>query len=363
MDQDQPPPAPGSIGGTVERGLALVLVGGVVLGVLATLRPFATAILFGSILAIALWPLRAGLVARGLRPSRAAVLLLLLVIAAIVLPLLAVAPGLVSAVEVGATTLRGMIAAAPATPPPWLLQLPLVGEWIGTNWIRAAEAQGEFGPLIAPYAGRIQAVLIDVAAGLADSTVQMLLALVVAAMLWTSGEVIGEALSHGAVRLGGPTGAAALEAAGGAVRSVAYGVVGTSVLQGVLAGIGFAIAGVPAAALLGFLTLVFSISQVLGPLVVVTWAGAAWWLYDQGNTGWAIFMAVWGATAVSSGDNVLRPLLIKRGVQMPLSLIILGVFGGFVAFGFLGLFIGPTMLAVGLVMLRAWQGAPASGAA
>jgi predicted PurR-regulated permease PerM len=356
MDDQDKPPAPASIGGTVERGLALVLVAGVVFGVLATLRPFATAILFGAILAIALWPLRAMLVARGVGHGRAAALLLLLVIAAIVLPLLAVAPGLVSALETGATTARGMIAAAPATPPAWLLDLPLVGGWIGTNWARVASAQGEFGPLIAPYAGRIQAVLIDLATGLADSTVQMLLALVVATMLWNSGETIAESLSHGAVRLGGPTGAAALEAAGGAVRSVAYGVVGTSVLQGILAGIGFAIAGVPAAALLGFLTLIFSISQVLGPLVIVTWAGAAWWLFDQGNTGWAIFMAVWGATAVSSGDNVLRPLLIKRGVQMPLSLIILGVFGGFVAFGFLGLFIGPTMLAVGLVMLRAWQG-------
>jgi predicted PurR-regulated permease PerM len=112
---------------------------------------------------------------------------------------------------------------------------------------------------------------------------------------------------------------------------------------------------VPAAALLGFLTLVFSISQILGPLVVVTWLGASWWLFEQGSTGWAIFMAAWGALAVSSGDNILRPLLIKRGVQMPLSLIILGVFGGFVAFGFLGLFIGPVLLAVGLVMLRAWR--------
>jgi predicted PurR-regulated permease PerM len=357
MDEQTPPPVSGQegIGTTVERGLALVLVAAVVLGVLATLQPFATAILFGSILAIALWPLRVMLVARGFRTGRAATLLLLLVIAAIILPLLAVAPGLVSAIEGGSTTLRAMVAAAPATPPAWLAELPMVGGWIVAKWTHLATTHGEIGPLIAPYAGRIQSVLISVATGLADSTLQMLLALVVATMIWSSGEVIGEAMMHGAVRLGGPTGAAALEAAAGAVRSVAYGVVGTSVLQGVLAGIGFAIAGVPAAALLGFLTLVFSISQVLGPLVVVTWAGAAWWLYDGGSTGWAIFMALWGALAVSSGDNVLRPLLIKRGVEMPLSLIILGVFGGFVAFGFLGLFIGPTMLAVGLVMLRAWQ--------
>lgn len=149
----------------------------------------------------------------------------------------------------------------------------------------------------------------------------------------------------------------ALNAAGAAVRAVAYGVVGTAAAQGLLAGIGYAVAGVPAAALLGFLTLVFSVTQILGPLVVVMWVAAAWWLYDGGQTGWAIFMAVWGLVVVSGSDNILRPLLIKRGVEMPLSLIILGVFGGFVAFGFLGLFIGPVLLAVGLVMLRAWRSA------
>jgi predicted PurR-regulated permease PerM len=183
----------------------------------------------------------------------------------------------------------------------------------------------------------------------------MLLALVVATMLWISGDAIAAELRYGAGRLGGPTGVHALDTAASAVRAVAYGVVGTSVAQGVLAGIGYAIAGIPAAALLGFLTFVFSISQVLGPLVIVMWIGAAYWLFDGGHLGWAIFMALWGLIPVSGSDNILRPMLIKRGVEMPLSVIILGVFGGFVAFGFLGLFIGPVLLAVGLVMLRAWR--------
>jgi predicted PurR-regulated permease PerM len=178
-------------------------------------------------------------------------------------------------------------------------------------------------------------------------------------MFWTSGDAIAEALGHAARRIGGPTGANALDTAAGAVRAVAYGVVGTSILQGILAGIGYAVAGVPAPALLGFLTFVFSISQVLGPLVVVLWAGAAWWLFDGGSTAWGVFMAAWGLLVISSSDNVLRPMLIRRGVPMPLSIIIIGVFGGFIAFGFLGLFIGPVLLAVGLVMLRAWR-APAA---
>jgi predicted PurR-regulated permease PerM len=84
------------------------------------------------------------------------------------------------------------------------------------------------------------------------------------------------------------------------------------------------------------------------------WIGASWWLYDQGQTGWAIFMAAWGVLAISSSDNLIRPLLIRRGVDMPLSIVIIGVFGGFVAFGFLGLFIGPVLLAVGYNLFWQW---------
>lgn len=352
---DHQPAGPGGLGGTIERALALVVVGGVLLGIFAVLWPFATAIMFGAILAIALWPLRDALVARGLRPGWAAALLLLLVLAAVVGPTLLIAPGLVAAINGGMAWAQQAIIAAPGAAPDWIASMPLVGERIATFWSQVAEARTDMGELFAPYAARIQTALLDLARGLADSLVQLLLALVVAAMLWTSGDAIAEPLRYGAGRIGGPTGVNALETAGSAVRAVAYGVVGTSVAQGVLAGIGYAIAGIPAAALLGFLTLVFSISQILGPLVIVMWAGAAWWLFEQGQTGWAIFMAAWGLLVVSSSDNVLRPLLIKRGVQMPLSIIILGVFGGFVAFGFLGLFIGPVLLAVGLVMLRAWR--------
>ncbi|WP_372620819.1 AI-2E family transporter [Falsiroseomonas sp.] len=356
---DQQPPGPGGVGGTIERALALIVVGAVLVGILAVLWPFATAIMFGAILAIALWPLRDALVARGVRPGWAAAVMLLVVLCAVVGPTLLVAPGLVAAINGGMAWAREAILVAPEAPPDWLGGLPLVGERITAGWAKLSEARSDLGGLVAPYALRIQQVLLSVAGGLADSLLQMLLALVVAAMLWTNGDAIAEPLRYGAGRIGGPTGIQSLETAASAVRAVAYGVVGTSVAQGILAGIGYAIAGVPAAALLGFLTLVFSISQILGPLVVVMWAGAAWWLFEQGTTVWAIFMAAWGLLVVSSSDNVLRPLLIKRGVQMPLSIIILGVFGGFVAFGFLGLFIGPVLLAVGLVMLRAWRSATA----
>jgi predicted PurR-regulated permease PerM len=348
-------PPPGGTTQLVERALLLILVGGLVVGVLLVLRPFATAIMFGSILAIASWPLRAGLVARGMRPSLAAAVLLLLMLALLVVPLLLVAPGLVASIEGGVLEARGLLERAPREPPSWVLALPLVGAQAAALWERVTAAHGDVMPLIQPYTAQLRGLALSVATGLLESTVQILLSLAAAAMLWSSGDAIGAALDHAASRLGGETARRSLDAAAGAVRSVAYGVVGTSVLQAVLQGIGLAIAGVPNAILLGFLTLIFSISQILGPLVIVTWIGAAWWLFDQGSTGWAVFMLAWGLLLVSSSDNVVRPLLIKRGVRMPLSLIILGVFGGFVAFGFLGLFIGPTLLAVAYVLLEAWR--------
>jgi predicted PurR-regulated permease PerM len=351
------PPPPGA-GLLLERALLLFLFAVLLLGVLLVLRPFATAILFGSILAIALWPLRDGLVGRGVKPSVAASLLLLLLLLIAVAPVLAVAPSLVATAEIGFRVGREAIENAPDVAPAWLTGLPFIGAQVAAGWERVMASETDIAALLAPYGAQIRGFVLSLGSAIVDSALQLVLSLAAAALLWTTGEAIGEALAHAARRLGGETALRSLRAAEGAVRSVAYGVVGTSILQGVLQGIGLAIAGVPGAALLGFLTLLFSISQVLGPLVIVTWAGAAWWLFQQGSTAWAIFMLAWGLLLVSSSDNVLRPLLIKRGVQMPLSLIILGVFGGFVAFGFLGLFIGPTLLAVAYVLLSAWRATP-----
>jgi predicted PurR-regulated permease PerM len=270
-----------------------------------------------------------------------------------------VAPGLAAQMGAAVDNLREAMAGLSPTPPAWLAGLPLVGERLGQLWTRLHAAEGDIGAMIAPYSRPIASYLVNVGQAAVESVVEILAALVVATVFWTSGDAMVAQLRDVARRLGGQTAVASVDMAGGAVRGVAWGVVGTGLLQAVLMGIGLAIAGVPGAAVLGFFTLVFSISQVLGPLVVVTWAGAAAWLYGEGETGWAIFMLLWGLLLVSSSDNVVRPLLIKRSSAMPLGLIILGVFGGLIAFGFLGLFIGPAVLAVAHGLLRAWQEAGA----
>ena len=129
-----------------------------------------------------------------------------------------------------------------------------------------------------------------------------------------------------------------------------YGVIGTALIQAVLAGIGFLIARVPGAGVLALLTLFFSLIPLGPPLVALP---AALWLHHQGSTGWAIFIMVWGV-AVGSIDNFLKPWLISRGSTTPFLLILFGVLGGAIGFGFIGVFLGPTLLAVGYRIVQEW---------
>jgi predicted PurR-regulated permease PerM len=340
-----------------ERVAVLLLLALLLYGVVRVLEPFGIAIAFGAFIAIGTWPGREALVRRGLRPGVAAGVMLLVLVVGVALPAAVIAPGLAAQLSAGFDAARDMLANMSPLPPAWIHGLPLVGERAAALWTRLYAAEGNIGGVIAPYGSAIMGLLVSIAHAAAGSVIDLLLALIVATVFWTSGDTILTHLQDIARRLGGAPAVASIELAGGAVRGVAWGVVGTAVLQAVLMGIGLAIAGVPGAATLAFATLVFSISQVLGPLIVAIWGGAAAWLYANGDTGWAIFMLAWGLIMVSTSDNFVRPLLIKRSSALPLGLIILGVFGGLIAFGILGLFIGPTLLAVAHGLLRSWRGA------
>lgn len=364
-----PPESPGTeerYAATVllaERAAVLILLALLLYALVRVLEPFGMAVAFGAFMAIGTWPGRDALVRIGLRPAAAAATMLVAIILVVAIPAVLMAPGLADQIGVVVTRGKEVLERLPPEAPAWLHDLPLIGDRIAEGWPRLRALQGDIRSVIAPYSGQIARLLVDIGQEAAGSLLQLLLSLVVATMFWASGDRMVAQLRDIATRLGGATGAAAVDAAGGAVRGVAWGVVGTGILQAVLMGMGLAIAGVPGAAVLGFLTMIFSISQVLGPLVIVTWGGAAAWLYGQGEMGWAVFMLVWGLVLVSGSDNIVRPLLIQRGSAMPLGLIILGVFGGLIAFGFLGLFVGPAVLAVAHGLLRAWQQGGAARAA
>lgn len=340
----------------LEHAVLLLLFAGLIIGVLAVLRPFATAILFGAILAIAAWPLRDLLLRHGLKRGWAATLLLLLALAIVAVPLLAVAPGLGDRLTQGTTRLQDYFASSPQLPPS-LAGLPLVGERLATAWDKMLTAGGDIQTALEPYSDALRQTLVGAARALGQSVLQIILSLVVATFFWVSGDALAAALHDILRRLGGEFAATTLDVAAGAVRSVAYGVVGTAAIQAVIMAFGLAIAGVPGAVLLGFVTLLLALSQIGAPLIILIWAGAAVWLFGQDQQGWGVFMIFWGLV-VTVIDNFIKPFLIGVGVAMPLSLTILGVFGGFVAFGFLGLFIGPTLIAIAYTLLESWRGAP-----
>ena len=195
-----------------------------------------------------------------------------------------------------------------------------------------------------PHMAWLRNTALTLGGALAQGIVQILLSLIIAAMFWVQGETLRTTILEIGQRFGGQLAKNALQLAAASIRAVSYGILGTAVAQAMLLALGMWICGIPGAGVLGFIALIIALSQV-GILLVLIWGGCAWWLYSNGETNLAIFMAIWG-TIVSVIDNLLRPLLVGVAVTIPFTMIFFGVFGGFVAFGFLGMFIGPTLLAV-----------------
>jgi predicted PurR-regulated permease PerM len=341
----------------IERSLLVLMLIALFVGVLAVVKPFMTAMLFGMSVATAGWPVRQALVHRGLGRGMAATLLLIASLALIALPLLIVAPNLVEQLTDGIQRMQAYFAVAPAQPE-WIGGVPLVGHHLSRAWSRLVESQGNLEVLAAPYIGSIEQMVIVAARALADSVLQVILSLIIATVFWLNGDALIAVLHESLRRLGGATGELTLDVAGLAIRGVAYGVLGTAAIQALLLTIGLAVAGIPAATMLGFVGLLLAVSQVGAPLIVLIWGGAAWWLFAQDYPAWGGLMIAWGLV-VSTIDNFIKPWLIGFGVQMPLSLTLLGVLGGFATFGFLGLFIGPTLIAVLFTLLQAWREAAA----
>jgi predicted PurR-regulated permease PerM len=171
--------------------------------------------------------------------------------------------------------------------------------------------------------------------------------------IFRDAHIYGGALLTVARKLGGPLGERMLKLARGTITGVMVGIIGTAAGQAIVGMIGYLIAGVPGVMMLTFATFIFAMVPVIGPTLI--WGGAAVWLYEQGQSGWAMFMLLWGVFGISSVDNFIKPVLISRTAAQPLLLIVVGVFGGVLVFGFIGLFLGPTLLALGQALIREWM--------
>lgn len=324
--------------------------------VVATARvllPFVAAGLLAAVLVMTSWPLFRRLRDRLRSPGWAAALMTVLMLLVVVGPLATAVQWVVQSGPGWVEQLQGWIERGVPAPPAWLAQVPLIGEVTAERWAAAVDDPGvlrQFGlqllemgrePLLS--GGRL------VGSGL----LQLLTATFLAFFLWRDGAELVARLQK---TLGQLCGDAAREIPGlvyATVNSVMIGVVGTGLAQGAIAGVGFAIAGVPGPVLLGALTAVVSI---LPSGTVPIWAGAALWLAFTGEPGWAVFMVAWGLLLVSTIDNVLRPIIISRGGGLSFLPVFLGMVGGTFAFGFVGLFVGPTLLAVAFRLWQHWVG-------
>jgi predicted PurR-regulated permease PerM len=337
----------------IEQWLVLVVLSIIVIGCYLVLQPFLSALLWALILCCTTWPAFTRL--RRVLRERAtpAALVMTLVIALVLLaPFVVVGVTLAENANQLLELGKKLLAEGPPDAPAWLLQIPLVGESIHEYWSGIAHNSAAALAELAQYVQPLRGYALAGGAAMAQGLIQLTLSVLIAFFLYRDGEALAERLNGAMGRIAGERGQHLVGVAGGTMRGVVYGILGTAIAQGVLAALGFWIAGVPAAPLLGLATFLLSPVPIGPPLV---WAPAAFWLFSHGSTGWGVFMVIWGVAVVSSVDNVIKPLLISRGSNLPFILVLLGVLGGVVAFGFIGVFLGPTLLAIGYALLQDWS--------
>jgi predicted PurR-regulated permease PerM len=323
-----------------------------VIGCLYVLRPFLAGILFAAAIAISSWPLYQRLLGRlNGRHTLAAAVMTVSLIMVILLPLSLVTWNIADSVTHFYHGAREAMNAGHFEPPAWLRQLPVVGESIDAYLRQILSSKEELVALAKRYVEPVRTILLNSGIVLGAGVAQVSLAAFVAFFLYRDGHTIVAALEVGMDKIMGENAVEVAETVSRTVTGVMYGMLGTALAQAAVAAIGFLIAGVPAVALLSVATFVFSLVPVGPPLI---WGGSAIWLFAQGETGWGIFMVIYGMLVISGVDNVVKPILISRGSSLPFALVLLGVLGGVLAFGFVGLFIGPTLLAVALGLLRNW---------
>jgi predicted PurR-regulated permease PerM len=321
-------------------------------GCIIVLLPFASALIWAFILAFSTWPVYGRLQEMlGERRNLGALLMTLLLATALVLPLILVGQSIADNAPVFVDLVRANVRQGLPGPPGWVGEIPFIGPPIRATWIEVGANTGRLGELIQPYLGPIRDVALASGLSIGRGVLELSLSVLATFFFYRDGINAAAQLQAVGERLVGPRAQHLIKVAGDTIQSVVYGVIGTAIVQGVLAAIGYWIAGFGAAFFLGFLTFILGLIPMGPPLV---WIPATLYLLSEGQVGWAIFMGVWGTFVISGVDNFLRPFLISRGSNLPLLLVFLGALGGAIAFGFLGLFLGPTLLAVGYALVREW---------
>ncbi len=332
--------------------LAILFIGGLIAACFQVVQPFLAATVWAATLVVATWPVLRGLeAALGGRRGCAVALMTLVLLVLVILPVSFAVAALVRHADVIAD-LPEAAADFHLPPPAWIADVPLIGAPITDEWRRlSASGTGEIAALVRPYVKTIAQWLVGATGSLGGIIVHLFLTIGVATILYDNGEAAAAWCRRFGDRLAGPRGEEAAILAGQAIKGVALGVVVTALAQSLLTGIALKIAGVPQAGVLTAVTLILCVAQ-LGPALIII--PAIIWLFWSGATVPGIILLVLGVPALLM-DNVLRPILIRRGADLPLLLILVGVIGGLVAYGLLGLFVGPVILGVAYTLLQHWM--------
>jgi predicted PurR-regulated permease PerM len=321
-------------------------------------RPFRVAVTWAAMIVVATWPLFLRVQGwLGGRRSAAVAVMAGVLLLILVVPLYFGIDALVGNAERIAGWSKKLAMLTVPQPPPWVETLPVVGAKLARRWQQlAAAGPGEVAVHVSPYVAKLVVWFVRQVGGIGLLLLQFLLTVVIAAVLYANGETAARGAERFARRLAAAEGENAVHLAGQAIRGVALGVVVTAIAQSALAGIGFVVAGVPFAAIVTAVMFILAVAQVgAGPLLVAVAA----WVYSRRGAAWGTGFLVWAILCMGF-KSFLRPLLIKRGADRPLLLIFAGVIGGLMAFGVIGLFIGPVVLAVAHTLVVHWvsEGAP-----
>ena len=332
---------------------SVLFIGVLITASLWIVRPFLGPALWATMVVVATWPLmlRVQGLLRGRRALAVAAMTLLLLLLFVVPLALAIVTIVGNADQMIEWAKLAANFHLPEKPPGWLVQLPMVGGVLDRAWDQAtALGVRDLLPKLTPYAGNLTRWFVGQVGSVGFLLLQFLVTVLIAAVMYACGEDAASLVRRFAKRLAGERGEGVVDLAGGAIRGVALGVGVTALAQALLGGLGLAVAGVPFAGLLTALMFMLCIAQV-GPVPVLL--PAAVWLFWSGETAWGVFLIV-VAVVVATLDNVLRPVLIRLGADLPLLLIFCGVIGGLLSFGLVGIFVGPLVLAVAYTLLESW---------
>jgi predicted PurR-regulated permease PerM len=334
------------------RLLGFVALAALLLGCLLVLRPFISALLWAAILSYCTWPLCRMLRERvGLSPTFAALVMVVALMLLVGVPILLAAPMKAEDIEGLRRAVEGFVSEGLPGLGDKLGALPWVGDFLQTRW---AALQVDISPLtnmLRPYAGMLAQGLLGLVLALLSGLVEFVVAILLSFFFYRDGPAMARVAEGLVQRIAGPQARRLVQLTAAVTIGVVYGLLGTALAQGAMTAIGLWVTGVPHPVLFGVLAGAMSVLPI-GAAVV--WLPAAIWLFATGQTVWGVVLLVYGAVVISSVDNVIRPWLISRGADLPLLLTILGALGGVFAFGFLGLFLGPVLLAVGFTLLRDW---------